>query len=680
MKRIKGIVLAFLILSVQNNFSQSLSASKPSEADKAFAEEEFRRGVQSFYRGAFNDAVMIFEKALSWLPGEPLILDWLGKAYYRTGAEGAALQQWSFASEAGYGSILLKNRIEIVKERRMVRPNFDESTRFIEASLISAKTNTNVLFKQPISVASNPDGTFWMLAYGSNELILFDVNGVIIGRYTGPLGGFDRPVDLYRLKDGRMLVSELAKDRISIISSKGTYISSFGKKGRGNGELLGPQYIATDAFQNIYITDYGNARIVVFDIDGNPLFTFGTKSDTFSGFKSPSGIAIINENLYVADSLTGELHVFDLYGNYAETLLPAKSLVGCEALRVWKGNLLASVVNRVVLIDPVLGITTDLAKLGNAPVRITSSTSDINGNLLVADYTGEAIQILSQMSELVGGMFVQIERVNAEKFPQVIVEVRIEDRNRHPIVGLKAENFLITEDSRSVSNMSLRGAAYQEDSCDITIMLDRSLQSDRYLPQMRLAIQEIAQAMKGKGNLRLVSAGVIPVLEGSGPSNSGSYASFKPKSQASNAWRFDLGLRLAVNDLINASKKRAIIYLSSGDVSSTGFSTYGLNDLASYMNNNGVSFSVIQLKQGSTAPEYQFLSDSTGGNSYYVYRDEGLASVVSNILETPNGSYVLSYTSNMPTNFGKAYLPVGVEVYLMNRSGRDETGYFAPLE
>jgi hypothetical protein len=34
----------------------------------------------------------------------------------------------------------------------------------------------------------------------------------------------------------------------------------------------------------------------------------------------------------------------------------------------------------------------------------------------------------------------------------------------------------------------------------------------------------------------------------------------------------------------------------------------------------------------------------------------------------------------LPTDFGTAYLPLDVEVYLMDRSGRDSIGYFPPLE
>ena len=50
------------------------------------------------------------------------------------------------------------------------------------------------------------------------------------------------------------------------------------------------------------------------------------------------------------------------------------------------------------------------------------------------------------------------------------------------------------------------------------------------------------------------------------------------------------------------------------------------------------------------------------------------------ILAIPNGMYRLSYTSMLTKEYGQAYLPVEVEAYLMNRSGRAETGYFAPLD
>ena len=60
-------------------------------AEEGFAAEEFRRGVQSYYKGAYNEAIVQFEKALSYLPDDNLILEWLGNSYYKSGMEGSAL-------------------------------------------------------------------------------------------------------------------------------------------------------------------------------------------------------------------------------------------------------------------------------------------------------------------------------------------------------------------------------------------------------------------------------------------------------------------------------------------------------------------------------------------------------------------------------------------------------------
>lgn len=679
--RFSGIITAVFLLSL---FSGSLAAQSAgagsSASDKILAEEEFRRAVQTFNRGAFNDSILMFEKALSYAPGEPLILDWLGRAYFRSGVESSAVQQWQFAADSQWEKTRLDQLIETVRERSALSPVFGEDSRFVEAGAINSLNGEIVLFRQPVSVAALKDGSFWAAAYGSNELLRFDANGRITGKSRGPLQGFDRPFDLVILEDGRMLVSEVASDRVSVLSETGNWLSSFGKKGRGNGEFVGPQFIAPSEEGNFFVTDYGNARVVVFGPQGEPLFTFGKKTSGFPGFTAPAGIAVLNDLVYVCDSVTGALYRFDTSGNFFDTFLPPGTLPLAEAIRLWNGYLLVSQENRVVAIDPETGVLQEVAKLGNAPVRITGAVPDANGNLILADYRGDSIQIVSRIRELVGGLFVRIQRVNADSFPAVQLEVTVEDRNGSPVVGLDRENFSITEEGRPVPELSLTGAAYTETACDITVILDRSLASDRLMGDARTALSSIAASMQGQGTLRIVSAGRIPVQEGSGAPDSGTWGAFRPKAAASSAWAFDLALRLSVNDLINGAHKRAVVFLSAGSEPVNGFMKYGLTDLASYLRNNGVTFYAVNLVQGSLPPEFSYLARITGGKEYYLYRPEGIGSLVKDAIDRPNGTYLFSYTSAMPTNFGRAYLPIEVETWLMNRSGRDETGYYAPLE
>ena len=79
MKSIFAKLVFFLFFTSICIFSLSAQVAEPSPADRGMAAEEFRRGVQAYYRGAYNDAILQFEKALALIPDESLIVDWLAK-------------------------------------------------------------------------------------------------------------------------------------------------------------------------------------------------------------------------------------------------------------------------------------------------------------------------------------------------------------------------------------------------------------------------------------------------------------------------------------------------------------------------------------------------------------------------------------------------------------------------
>ncbi len=667
----------------KNNLKDTVGAqgSLSRSANSGFAEEEFRRGVQSYYRGSYNESIIEFEKALSYLPGENLIMDWLGKAYYKAGIEGAAILQWQFASENDYGGILLKNRIEIVGDRRITQDEYEFTQRYTSAGNFSNVNGNNLLYSQPINSLANPDGTVWVVAYGTNELVLYNVNGIIKNRVRGPLNGFDRPMDIIRLSDGNLLVSESAGDRLALLDGNGRFIKYFGSKGRGEGQLVGPQYLAQDSFGNIYVTDFGNNRVVVFDPDGNGLLHFGGKSLDFNGFKSPTGIAVIDDRVFVADSVTGAIYEFDRSGNFMGNLVMEKTFARPESMKQWGAYLVITDRNKIFTIDTASGATYESARTPRGTSSITSVVPDANGNLIVTDFKDNTIYVMSKVNDLVGGYFVQIERVVADNFPNVIVEVRVENRSRQPIVGLDETNFLITEGKHSVSNFEFMGSVHNNDFADITILVDRSEEMRRYEDEVTSAVRELAGAMEGRGIVKIISAGAVPVIEYTGsPLNLSDFSVKALKTPYSDLAALDMGARLATNDLVNAEKKRGIIYITAGQVNEQSFTKYSLSDVATYMNNNSVSFTTVTVNQGAMSNEVKYITENTTGGSYYIYRPEGLVPVIRDIISIPSGLYQMSYTSNLSSEYGIKYLPVEVETYLLNYSGTDETGYFAPLE
>ena len=142
-----------------------------------------------------------------------------------------------------------------------------------------------------------------------------------------------------------------------------------------------------------------------------------------------------------------------------------------------------------------------------------------------------------------------------------------------------------------------------------------------------------------------------------------------------------LAIRLCANDLINAAKKRAVIIIGAGKTTLNAFDKYNLSETTAYLSNNSIPCLYVKGFDNSDLDEnLDYLIRTTFGSEYFVWQAEGLDGIVQDILDIPSGTYSFTYTSALSTNFGEKYLPVEVETYLMNRSGRDETGYFAPLK
>jgi len=83
--------------------------------------------------------------------------------------------------------------------------------------------------------------------------------------------------------------------RISRFTKDGKFIRSFGKWGSGPVEFRTPHDIAMDSQGRLFVADRGNMRIQILDQDGAFIAEW-------TQFGRPSGVAIRNDTIYVADS------------------------------------------------------------------------------------------------------------------------------------------------------------------------------------------------------------------------------------------------------------------------------------------------------------------------------------------------------------------------------------------
>ena len=682
------VCAAFLALPAPLRAQDSRFITGGNDINAIEAASEFRIGIQAYNRYAFNEAILSFERALAFRPGEAVILEWLGRAYYRSGFEEIALRQW-MAAETAYGrnsgiGLLIGSRIETVSNRRFLLPVADDRVRYVEAGRYPGSYDEHTLYLQPSAVLPRDDGSSWVVAYGSNEIVRIDVNGLIRDRKRGPLNGFDRPYDLVRGRDGRLYLSEFRGGRVSVLDSQGNWLAYVGSKGLDDGKFIGPQHLAVDEDGYLYAVDYGNQRVSKFDPDGDFILSFGYRNAAFPGLLSPVGIAAGNGKVYVADSVAKKIYAFDGNGSFLGQLID-EGLNGPESLRLLSdGRLILADTNKVLLIDTETAIIRELGSAGNRRSRIVCADMDRNGNILAADFQANEVSVLTRSEDLASGLFVQIQRVSVDQFPLVTVELTVHDRMRRPIVGLDSLNFMITEQGRAASEQTFYAPASRSSRFDVSLLVERSGVTADMRDELAHAARDIRGALGEQGRVvSVIAAGAQAQRERvDSPAGASALEAAVRGSGASYSgrWRFDQGLRLAATDLLPAEKKRAVIYIGSGAPGDLAFEQYSLSELAAYMANNDITFNAVIVGGGAPSDSILYLCGETGGTALPLYRPEGIGGMVRSIADMPRALYTLSYRSRLATDFGRAFLPVEAEVYLMERSGRDNAGYFPPLE
>jgi hypothetical protein len=145
-------------------------------------------------------------------------------------------------------------------------------------------------------------------------------------------------------------------------------------------------------------------------------------------------------------------------------------------------------------------------------------------------------------------------------------------------------------------------------------------------------------------------------------------------------WRLDLGLRQAVSELLGGTARKAVVLITQGTVGTQSFSQYGLLESKQYLENNHIPLYCITLTPDRISEELEFLCRETGGDYFYLYEPAGIQPLVDDIFSYRSGTYYFTYNSTTYADFGRAFIPLEIEVFHFKRSGRDESGYFAPLQ
>lgn len=674
-----------------------LAAQWKSEFSTPGGAEEFRLGVEAYQKGRFSEAVLLLEKALAFEGRQELASYWLGRAYLKSGYMATALRVWSPLATQASAPPFLRSKIEGLEGIQNQGTGSVEGG-FIEIARFEGSRGKTAYFSRPSAILPRSDGSFYVVAQGSNEVLLLDPNGVIRERNKGGLQGLDRPFGIASLPDGSIFVTEFNGDRISRMGSAKAL--TFGSKGRGEGQLLGPQYVACDDQGYLYVCDYGNARIVKFDPEGKYVLSFGRPSGSFPGLASPGGIAIQDGTIYAADSFRKAIYAFDLSGNYIAAL--GEGLLHFpEGLSFWRQgqDLLVADTDRIVTLNLESETATVVYQSPDKKARIVGAVADRSGGILACDFDASAVLVLTGPGQLAAGLDVEIERVMADAFPRVDIDVTVRDRAGNPVIGLDLPNFHLserivtkavsqekgvevekkTETMAPVGGYEFLGSAIGPSPVRLVFLVDPSTDMVSQRAAFRKALAEIMGGFPPASPpvFSLVTMGAVPSLDAK-PGSGLAEISKVAIAQARKGGRLDLGIRFAATSLLPTGPRDAIVYMGTGKIDPQAFGATTLTELGAFLRNNGIRLYGVVFGEGPVDDSLRYLSEQSGGGLYAAARPQGLADLPKALAQAPSGRYRLRYVSKADSGFGENYLGLSVEAYLYKKSGRDEAGYFGP--
>lgn len=142
------------------------------------------------------------------------------------------------------------------------------------------------------------------------------------------------PADIKIDQSGNKYIVNTGKHNVIKTDASGIFIWSIGKadgtSGSGVSELNAPQGIDVALDGTLYIADTGNHRILVYSADGAYLQTWGGggSGSSNSKFNTPVSVtldvsrfaSIAQEQVYIADKNNNRVQVFNLSGEYINTL------------------------------------------------------------------------------------------------------------------------------------------------------------------------------------------------------------------------------------------------------------------------------------------------------------------------------------------------------------------------
>lgn len=199
---------------------------------------------------------------------------------------------------------------ELTGENNFVRPDSEKAAaknflaRFLD---IIIGEEPPQLLERPQSGAVDESGRILVTDMGHGGVFVFDENAGKLSIWTKAVGitSFIAPVGIAIGPEGQVFVADPELGLVARLDKNGNTLSPIGQ-----GQLLRPTGLAYEPkSRRLFVSDTKAHQIKVFDLEGKLLSVIGEHGEGPGQFNYPTHIAVLNEKLYVSDSLNARVQV-----------------------------------------------------------------------------------------------------------------------------------------------------------------------------------------------------------------------------------------------------------------------------------------------------------------------------------------------------------------------------------
>ena len=172
-----------------------------------------------------------------------------------------------------------------------------------------------------LGVAVDNDGVMYISDGNSHQLFKVSSDHKLlktVGGYGSTSEGLNYPTSI-TLFGNKVFVCDYSNNRIKVYDTDLNLLDCFGSRGSGEGEFHCPADIASDQDGCLYVTEFANHRVQVFSPSGSYLRSFGRLGNGAGELHYPHGIHLHNDYVYITEHANDRVSVFTKFGLFVSS-------------------------------------------------------------------------------------------------------------------------------------------------------------------------------------------------------------------------------------------------------------------------------------------------------------------------------------------------------------------------